>query len=166
MQHRGGVSRPMPDGPCVLSIDQGTTNSKAVLVAASGRVVASGSAPVGIAHPHPGWVEQDPEDLWSSVAAAVDACLARAPEAAPAAVAVTNQRESVVAWSRRTGRPLGPVLGWQDARTADACAELVGQGLDPVVRRRTGLAVDAMFSAPKMRWLLDAALAGGTDPAD
>jgi glycerol kinase len=158
--------RTTPAGPYVLSIDQGTTNSKAVLVAASGQVVATTSAPVGISHPRPRWVEQDAEDLWSSVNAAVDACLERAPEAAPAAVAVTNQRESVVAWSRRTGRPLGPVLGWQDARTAERCAQLVTEGLDDVVRERTGLSVDAMFSAPKMRWLLDAALAGGADPAE
>jgi glycerol kinase len=159
------MARTTSDGPAVLSIDQGTTNSKAVLVAASGTVLARGSAPVGIAHPRPRWVEQDADDLWASVVRAVDTCLAGA-SAIPSAVAVTNQRESVVAWSRRTGRPLGPVLGWQDARTADRCAELVAEGLDDVVRRRTGLAVDAMFSAPKMRWLLDAALAGGADAAD
>jgi glycerol kinase len=153
-------------GPYVLSIDQGTTNSKALLVDGAGQVVGGASAPVGIAHPRPRWVEQDAEVLWSSVLRAVDECLARFPAVAPSAVAVTNQRESVVAWSRRTGRPLGPVLGWQDARTADECARLVDLGLDPVVRRRTGLAVDAMFSAPKMRWLLDAALARGADPAD
>lgn len=155
-----------PSGPYVLSIDQGTTNSKAVLVDRSGAVVATASAPVRIRHPRPGWVEQDADDLWTSVVHAVDACLAAADQAIPTIVAVTNQRESVVAWSRRTGRPLGPVLGWQDARTADRCAALLDEGLGPLVRRRTGLSVDAMFSAPKMRWLLDAAVDQGADPTD
>jgi glycerol kinase len=153
-------------GPCVLAIDQGTTNSKAVLVDSRGAVLATASAPVGITHPAPGWVEQDAEDLWNSVIRAVDECLGRVSPAVPLAVAVTNQRESVVAWSRRTGRPLGPVLGWQDSRTAQQCSELVELGVDQLVRRRTGLSIDPMFSAPKMRWLLDAAVRQGADPAE
>src|SRR4029450_5916236 len=109
---------------------------------------------------------QDASEIWASVTRAVDDCLIQAPRVSPVAVAVTNQRESVVAWSRRPGRPLGPVLGWQDARTADRCAELITEDLDRLVRERTGLSVDAMFSAPKMRWLLDSAVQSGADPAD
>ncbi|MER7246288.1 FGGY family carbohydrate kinase [Kribbella sp. NPDC000426] len=149
----------------VLAIDQGTTNSKAVLVSADGRVLATGSAPVGLSTPRPGWVEQDADDLWQSVLTAIATCLARATSATsgapvPAAsavelvgIALSTQRESVVGWSR-SGQPVGPVLGWQDARTAAWCAQLPST-VDDLVRRRTGLRVDAMFSAPKMRWLLD-----------
>lgn len=151
----------------VLALDQGTTNTKALLVeAATGRIVASGSRPVGITFPATGWVEQDAAQLWDATIGAVGDCLAAAGEAQPIAVAVSNQRESVVAWSRSTGRPLGPVLGWQDARTADACAALVRSGAGDEVARRTGLSLDAMFSAPKMAWLLESATRNGADPAD
>lgn len=151
----------------VLALDQGTTNTKAVLVeAATGRIVASGSRPVGITFPAPGSVEQDAAQLWDATVGAVADCLAAAGEARPIAVAVSNQRESVVAWSRSTGRPLGPVLGWQDARTAAACAALVRSGVGDEVARRTGLSLDPMFSAPKMAWLLESATRNGADPAD
>ncbi|NIK55118.1 FGGY family carbohydrate kinase [Kribbella shirazensis] len=150
----------------VLAVDQGTTNSKAVLVAADGQVLATGSAPVGLSTPRPGWVEQDAEDLWQSVLRAISACLT--PAAAGGAVdivgiALSTQRESVVGWDA-AGKPVGPVLGWQDVRTTSWCAQLPPT-VDDLVRRRTGLRVDAMFSAPKMRWLLDRsdALVGTVD---
>jgi glycerol kinase len=92
-------------------------------------------------------------------------CLEHAAKT-PVALAISNQRESVLAWSRRSGTPLGPMLGWQDARTAQYCAELAAGGLGTVVRARTGLSLDPMFSAPKMRWLLDAALTSGVDVQD
>ncbi|MDQ7908299.1 FGGY family carbohydrate kinase [Phytohabitans sp. ZYX-F-186] len=149
----------------VLSVDQGTTNTKALLVDAGGTVLARGSAPVGVAFPRPGWVEQDAADIWRSVELAVRDCLAAAAGVTPAAVAVSNQRESVVAWDRGTGRPIGPVLGWQDARAADRCDELARAGLGGAVRRRTGLPLDPMFSAPKMAWLLGAAGPGGAGVA-
>jgi len=137
----------------ILAIDQGTTNSKALLVDAAGAVVARGSAPVGISSARPGWVEQDAERIFASVAQAV--AEARAPDARIVGVALSTQRESVVGWRASTGEPLGPVLGWQDRRTADWCAEAVDDDGRRLVQRRTGLRVDAMFSAPKMRWLLD-----------
>ena len=152
--------------PLVLAVDQGTTNTKALLCSADGTVLGQGSTPVGIAFPAPGWVEQDAEEIWSSTCAAVAACLEAVPGAVPGAVAVANQRESVVVWSARTGEPLGPVLGWQDARTAAATEALAAAGHAETVRELTGLSLDPMFSAPKMRWLLDAALASGADPAD
>ncbi len=152
--------------PLVLAIDQGTTNTKALLVdPRTSAVVAVGSRSVGISFPAPGWVEQDAAEIWSATVAAVDECLAQAPDARIAGVAVSNQRESVVVWSRSTGVPLGPVLGWQDARTSAACAAL-GPVAAQEVRLRTGLSLDPMYSAPKMRWLLDAATASGADPAD
>ncbi|WP_426592115.1 FGGY family carbohydrate kinase [Cellulomonas sp. McL0617] len=152
--------------PLVLAIDLGTTNAKAVLTTRTGSVVARGTCPVGISFPAPRWVEQDAAEIWSATLTAVAACLEAADGLVPVALAVSNQRESVVAWHRRTGVPLGPVLGWQDGRTADACARLVAQGHAELVRTRTGLTLDAMYSAPKMRWLLDAAVAQGVPAAD
>ncbi|MFF0338816.1 FGGY family carbohydrate kinase [Kribbella sp. NPDC004875] len=135
----------------VLAVDQGTTNSKAVLVGADGSVLTTGSAPVGLATPRPGWVEQDAEDLWQSVLRAISACLR--PGIEVVGIALSTQRESVVGWNRG-GEPVGPVLGWQDVRTSEWCDRLPPE-VDDLVRRRTGLRVDAMFSAPKMRRLLD-----------
>jgi glycerol kinase len=139
----------------ILAIDQGTTNSKAVLVSAGGRVSSAGAAPVGVSSPRPGWVEQDPERIWSSVLEVVTACRAGAPDAEVVGVALSTQRESVVAWRAGTGSALGPVIGWQDRRTAAWCAQAVTDDDRRLVRERTGLRVDPMFSAPKMRWLLD-----------
>ena len=145
----------------ILAIDQGTTNTKAVLVDARGGVAAAGSAPVGVTSPRPGWVEQDARRIWNSVVAAVRNCLAALGAPAPiAGVALSTQRESVVAWRASTGAPIGPVIGWQDRRTAAWCAETVDAAARHVVQRQTGLRVDAMFSAPKLRWLLDHLPAG------
>src|SRR5688572_18261842 len=106
--------------PLMLAVDQGTTNTKALLCATDGTVLGRGTAAVSIAFPSPGWVEQDATEVWTATCAAVAECLASAKGAVPTAVAVSNQRESVVAWSARTGEPLGPVLGWQDVRTTAA----------------------------------------------
>jgi glycerol kinase len=153
-------------GSLVLALDEGTTNAKAVLVDPARRaVVATASRPVGIAFPAPGWVEQDAEEIWEATRAAAAEVLAAAGDQVPVALAISNQRESVVAWSRSTGRTYGPVLGWQDARTAEACAALTDVQRTEV-RRRTGLPVDPMYSAPKMAWLAEAALADGADPDD
>jgi glycerol kinase len=139
----------------ILSIDQGTTNSKAILVDEAGQVAGYGAAPVGLASPRPGWIEQDAEEIWTSVVAAVAACRTSAPNQVLAGVTISNQRESVVAWRRSTGDPLGPVIGWQDRRTASWSTALATQAADDQVRARTGLRIDAMFSGPKFRWLLD-----------
>jgi glycerol kinase len=160
-----GAGSALP-GPLVLALDQGTTNTKALLCAPGGTVLGGGAAPVGIAFPAPGWVEQDADEIWSSTCAALAASLDAVPGVAPSAVAVSNQRESVVVWSGRTGEPLGPVLGWQDARTATDTSGLVADGHGETVRELTGLSLDPMFSAPKMRWLFDSAVRSGADPAD
>lgn len=146
-------------GDLVLALDQGTTNSKAMLVeAATGRVVAAAARRVGISFPAPGWVEQDAADIWAATEAAIDEVLSAAGEPDLAAISISNQRESVAVWGH-DGAPLGPVLGWQDARTAAACTAMTAGDpeLAQQVRARTGLDLDPMFSAPKMRWLLDAA---------
>ena len=137
----------------MLAIDQGTTNSKAVLVTADGVVLATGSAPVGLSTPQPGWAEQDAEDIWQSVLQAVSSCLTAADAVEVVGIALSTQRESVVGWDG-SGQPVGPVIGWQDVRTTSWCSSLPSD-IDALVRSRTGLRVDAMFSAPKLHWLLE-----------
>jgi glycerol kinase len=139
----------------ILAIDQGTTNTKAIAVDRCGAVLARANRPVQVAFPEPGWVEQDPEALWRSVLEAVAACLAEAGDAAVEAVGVTNQRESVIAWERTTGRPVGPCVVWQCRRTAPVCAALRARDLGDLVQARSGLAIDPLFSASKARWLLE-----------
>ena len=146
----------------ILAIDQGTTNSKAVLVSDQGLILARGSAPVGILHPQPGWVEQDPLRLWASVQEAIAACLRAGPDVTIAGIAITNQRESVTVWDAESGQPLGPVISWQCRRTAPDCAALIAEGHAPRVENLTGLPIDPMFPGPKMRWLLDRVRTGRT----
>lgn len=141
----------------ILSVDQGTTNTKALLVHPEGHVLAEASRPLDVSYPRPGWVEQDPFAIWESVCDAVDECLTAAlpGDRCLAAVAITNQRESVTVWERATGRPVGPVVVWQCRRTADECARLRREGLAGEIHRRTGLQIDPLFSATKARWLLE-----------
>jgi glycerol kinase len=150
-------------GPAVLAIDEGTTNAKAVLVSRTGEILATGSAPVPISHPQPGWVEQDAEAIWQATLAAIGACLAQAPDTAIEALGISNQRESVLIWDRRTGAPLGPVLSWQCRRTAPACAALRAAGHEPGVIARTGLPIDPMFPPTKAAWLLETHAQGARD---
>jgi glycerol kinase len=140
---------------CILAIDQGTTNTKALLVTQEGAVVSRASKPVSISYPQPAWVEQDPEAIWQSVCQAVDECLNAMPAAQPLAVGISNQRETVLLWERDTGRPAGPCVVWQCRRTAPFCDTLRRLGAEELIRERTGLTIDPLFSASKIRWLLD-----------
>lgn len=139
----------------ILAIDQGTTNTKVLLVNPSGNVIARAARPLRQSFPQPAWVEQDATAIWQSVREAIDECLAAVDEPRPAAIALTNQRESVVLWERQSGRPVGPVIGWQCRRTADFCSQLRARGLESFLAERTGLGVDPLFSASKMNWMLD-----------
>lgn len=141
--------------PFILSIDQGTTNSKVSIIDASGAAIRQASKAVPIAYPQPGWVEQDPAALWDSVREAVDDALQGIDPAVLAAVAVTNQRESALVWERHTGRSVGPCVTWQCRRSAPLVAQLRDEGLEDTVRGKTGLTLDPMFSAGKARWLID-----------
>ncbi|MCL4792966.1 MAG: glycerol kinase GlpK [Bryobacteraceae bacterium] len=139
----------------ILAIDQGTTNTKALLVDAGGAIVARASRPLDIRFPQPAWVEQDAEALWRSVREAASECLEKAGHPVLAGAGITNQRESIVVWDRRTGAPAGPCVVWQCRRSAGFCAELKKRGLEPLLQQRTGLGIDPLFSASKLRWLLD-----------
>jgi glycerol kinase len=139
----------------ILAIDQGTTNSKAVLVGTDGRILARGACAIGVEHPQPDWVEQDPHRVWHSVLEAISVCLESGPPVEIAGIAISNQRESVTVWDAETGEPLGPVVSWQCRRSAAACANLREGGHAPRVEALTGLPIDPMFPGPKMKWLLD-----------
>jgi glycerol kinase len=139
----------------ILTIDQGTTNTKVLLVDHAGAVRAKASRPLAIAFPRPGWVEQDARALWASVTEAIDDCMALAAGAEIVAVGITNQRESVVVWDRLTGLPAGPCVVWQCRRTVSFCEELRRRGLEFSIRERSGLPVDPLFSGSKAAWLLE-----------
>jgi glycerol kinase len=139
----------------ILAIDQGTTNTKALLVNASGEVIAQATRPVKQSYPQPTWVEQDAAAIWQSVREVIDECLAAVNDTQPEAIAVTNQRESVVMWERQSGQPVSPVIVWQCRRTTDFCSQLRARGLTQFLEERTGLAIDPLFSGSKMNWLLE-----------
>ena len=138
----------------VLAIDQGTTNTKTFLFDEQCAIAASASRAVPIEFPGAGWVEQDAIAIWRSVEEAIGECLSSAPRSTITAVAVTNQRESVLVWDRATGAPIGPVIVWQCRRTTDFCEALRSRGLQTQLETTTGLTIDPLFSASKLRWLL------------
>lgn len=139
----------------VLAIDQGTSATKCVLVDSGGRIVAKATAPLSETYPQPGWVEQEAEAIWASVRSAVAQCLAQRPDARVVSVGLSTQRESALVWQRDSARPLTPLLSWQDQRTVALRDQLAVDGGDLLVRERSGLPLDPMFSALKIRWLLD-----------
>jgi len=137
----------------VLAIDQGTSSTKAIAVASDGRVLARGSAPLGLVTPRPGWVEQDPDEILASVRSAVEDLGRHVPLTSTLCLGISNQRESLVLWDRESGRPLSPVISWQDRRTVELAESLAGASDE--VQSISGLPLDPMFSALKARWLLD-----------
>ncbi|WP_174302212.1 glycerol kinase GlpK [Caulobacter sp. S45] len=147
----------MPAGPpLILAIDQGTTSSRALVFNASAEVVASARAEVLQLYPTEGWVEHDPEAIWSTTLATARQALTAAERGGGEVVAigVTNQRETTIVWDRGTGAPIYDAIVWQDRRTAGACRELEAQGLAETVRAKSGLLLDPYFSAAKVAWIL------------
>src|SRR5438046_5509610 len=141
----------------ILALDQGTSSSRACLIDADGRIRAIAARPLPVSYPRPGWVEQDPEEIWQTQIEAAREALASAGVSAGeiAAVGITNQRETTLVWERATGSPIHPAIVWQCRRTAPVCDRLRADGVEPLVRERTGLVLDAYFSGTKIRWLLD-----------
>ena len=141
----------------LLAIDQGTTSSRTLIFDAAGQPVAVAQREFRQHYPQPGWVEHDAEEIWATQAATMTEALARAGlrPCELAAVGITNQRETTVIWDRRTGLPIAPAIVWQDRRTAAYCDQLRAAGQDAFIAERTGLVLDAYFSASKVRWLLD-----------
>lgn len=142
----------------LLALDQGTTSSRAIVFDRQGHVCALAQEEFTQYYPQPGWVEHDPQELWASQLATARKAIALAGIAPGqiAAIGITNQRETTLLWDRRSGEPLGRAIVWQDRRTAAICDQLKADGWTDHVREHTGLVIDAYFSGPKVRWLLDA----------
>ena len=144
-------------GQYVLAMDQGTTSSRAVLFGHAGNIVAVAQQEFPQILPQPGHVEHDPEAIWDSQLATARNVLKQA-EIGPqdvAAIGITNQRETTILWDAQTGKPVGPAIVWQSRVTADLCAQLKADGVEPVFREKTGLVMDAYFSGTKIKHLLD-----------
>lgn len=141
----------------ILAIDQGTTSSRAIVFDGDLKPLGHGQREVSQFYPKSGWVEHDPEEIWQGVLAVSRAALRRARTGPSqiAAVGITNQRETVVIWNRRTGKPIHRAIVWQDRRTADMCARLRAEGFEPAFTEKTGLLLDPYFSGTKIAWLLD-----------
>ncbi len=141
----------------LLALDQGTSSSRSIVFDGLGRVVAMAQREFRQIYPQPGWVEHDPEEIWSSQLATAQEALARAGLSAKdvSAIGITNQRETTVVWNRRTGVPVHNAIVWQDRRGEPLCAQLREHGHAETIRGSTGLVVDAYFSATKLRWILD-----------
>jgi len=144
----------MPAGP-ILAIDQGTTNTKALLVDHRGTIVARANRPTALSHPQPGWAEQSAAEIWTAVQHVIADIVAQTGDPAPAALAISNQRETIVLWDAETGEAVGPAISWQCRRSSDRCAALRAAGHGPGVFERTGLTLDPLFPATKIAWLLD-----------
>ncbi len=142
------------NGPLVLAVDQGTTNTKAILVDQAGRTCAVAEQRVAVRFPRPGWAESDPAELVRGTLAVITQCLDQAADGSVVAVGVSNQRETVVLWDRATGEPCGPAVSWQCGRGAAWCAAQRTPQLEALVAARTGLVLGPMFSASKIAWLL------------
>jgi glycerol kinase len=139
--------------PSVVALDQGTTGSTALVIHQDGTVLGRGYREFTQYFPRPGWVEHDPEEIFAVSLAALTQALAAAGER-PLALGITNQRETTVLWERRSLAPVAPAIVWQDRRTTERCRELRDSGIEPDLRRLTGLVADPYFSATKLEWLL------------
>jgi glycerol kinase len=141
----------------ILALDQGTTSSRAILFDRMGDIVSVAQKEFTQIYPQPGWVEHDPQEIWGGQAGVASEAIAKAglESTAIAAIGITNQRETTVVWDRETGVPVYNAIVWQDRRTAAFCDALKEQGLEPLIREKTGLLVDAYFSGSKIKWILD-----------
>ena len=141
----------------LLALDQGTSSSRSIVFGADGRIVAMAQRELRQIYPQPGWVEHDPGEIWAGQLATAREALQQAGLTARdiRAIGITNQRETTVVWNRRSGQPLGHAIVWQDRRGEPMCAALREQGKEDLIRRKTGLRLDAYFSGTKLKWLLD-----------
>lgn len=141
----------------ILALDQGTTSSRAIVFAHDGSIVSVAQKEFTQIFPQPGWVEHDPEEIWSTQLGVAAEAITKAGLTTEQihAIGITNQRETTVVWDRKTGKPVYNAIVWQDRRTADFCDELKRKNLHILIQQRTGLVVDAYFSASKIKWILD-----------
>lgn len=140
--------------PFILAIDEGTTNAKAIAVGIDGQVLAKGSKPVALTHPNPGWAEQDPEAIWEATQSAMKDCIAALPDNELSGIAISNQRESVLIWDRKTGEALTPLVSWQCRRSEEICERIAAKPAAKQVKALTGSVIDPLYPASKINWLL------------
>ena len=138
-----------------LSIDQGTTSSRAVLFDANLTTLNSYQKEYDLSYPKSGWVELDPKDVLSTVKESIENIIGEADDVGIGSCGITNQRETTIVWEKSSGEPIYPGIVWQDRRTADYCEELKQKGIEHTVREKTGLLLDPYFSATKIKWVLD-----------
>jgi len=150
----------------ILALDQGTTSSRAILFDHNGNIITTAQKEFTQIYPQPAWVEHDAEEIWSSQFGVMAEVIAKQNIAAKqiAAIGITNQRETTVVWERATGKPIYNAIVWQDRRTAGFCDELKERGMAATIQQKTGLIIDAYFSATKLKWILDN-VAGARDKA-
>jgi len=141
----------------ILALDQGTSSSRSIVFDSAGHIVAMAQREFRQIYPQPGWVEHNPDEIWSSQIATAHEALAKAGLTAAdiTSIGITNQRETTVVWNRRTGAPIYNAIVWQDRRGEPLCAQLRARGMAQTIRHSTGLVIDAYFSATKIRWILD-----------
>ena len=141
----------------ILSLDQGTTSSRAIVFDRDGLPVAVAQKEFTQFFPRPGWVEHDAEEIWSTQAGVALEAITKAgiESTGIAAIGITNQRETTVVWNRKTGKPVYNAIVWQDRRTALFCDQLKSEGHSRTILEKTGLIIDAYFSATKVKWILD-----------
>lgn len=139
---------------CVLAIDQGTSNTKAVLVDISGTIIAKSAAALRSTYPQPGWAEQSADAIWQSVRKVIGDIVARSGGVTIIGLAIANQRESLVVWDAQSGEAIAPCILWQCRRTAAECAALHASGRNELVESRTGLAINPLFPASKLGWVM------------
>lgn len=145
------------DDKYILALDQGTTSSRAMLFNKKGKIVTEAQKVFDQKFPQPGWVEHDPVEIWTSQAVVAAEVITKAKIAASqiAGIGITNQRETTIIWDRNTGEPIYNAIVWQDRRTSAYCNELKAKGIEELINSKTGLVIDAYFSASKIKWILD-----------
>ncbi|WP_298741982.1 glycerol kinase GlpK [uncultured Chitinophaga sp.] len=144
-------------GKYILSLDQGTTSSRAILFDNQGAITTVAQKEFRQIYPQPGWVEHDPVEIWSTQASVAAEAIIKAglDGSHIAAIGITNQRETTIVWDRQSGKPVYNAIVWQDRRTSATCDQLNQQGYGPLVQEKTGLVIDAYFSGTKIKWILD-----------
>lgn len=139
----------------ILSIDQGTTSSRAIVFSLDGTTLCQNQSEFPQIYPEPGWVEHDPEVIWDTTLAVIQKCISAIDLNDLVTVGITNQRETTILWDKETGKPIYNAIVWQDRRTADYCKQLTRSGVAEMIQHRTGLVLDPYFSATKICWILD-----------
>ena len=141
----------------VVSLDQGTTSSRAIIFNYDGKIVGTSQREFTQHYPQAGWVEHDPMEIWATQSSVLTEALAKSGIHSDeiAALGITNQRETTVVWDKKTGRPVYNAIVWQCRRTTEICENLKQEGLEQYIRNTTGLVLDAYFSATKLKWILD-----------